>query len=101
MSIESESMEIDYNDILSMEIDEYVDVNMKILSPNSNILSALNSPSKQNSFNEEIDSFDPSFNRKQSVNTPADKTNNPATTNFFITVSPIKEQESQDDMFLN
>lgn len=50
MSIESQSLDLDYNDFLSIELDEDVDIDLKILSPKSNVLSALSSPTKQGSF---------------------------------------------------
>ena len=84
-------MEMDYDDIMSVELDEDVDISLKILSPKSNILSSISSPSKQNSFNEDDSngSSNISINKKLSIHTHNHIQN--SHNNFFITVSPIKE----------
>lgn len=50
MSIESESFDLDYNDFLSIEMDEDIDIDLKVRSPKSNVLSEISSSSKRGSF---------------------------------------------------
>ena len=53
-SVESHSMEVDYKDILSIELDEGVSVNMMEMSPKKNDISGISPKSKsivyQNAF---------------------------------------------------
>jgi hypothetical protein len=54
-SIENASMEVDYKDIMSIEIEENVFISIRELSPNRNQLSSLSPNSKISSQDNESD----------------------------------------------
>lgn len=64
-------MELDYNDFLSVELDEDVDVAIKLMSPKSNVLSTLSSPAKCSYLEDSgEESSGRSISKKLSTNAP-------------------------------